>query len=163
MPSSGDEHAVGDLAAYGADEPLREGIGPWATWRDLADGDAGVGQHGVDGGGELPGPIADEDLELAGAVAQVHEQVANLLNGPRPVRVGGDAEDVYVAAADLHHEEHVQAREGERAVHVEEVTRQQGLRLCSEELAPGGVVTALWCRWYAQPLRIRRIVEAPIR
>jgi len=33
---------------------------------------------------------------------------------------------------------------------VEEVARQQGLRLGSEELAPGGVVTALRRRWYAQ-------------
>jgi hypothetical protein len=45
---------------------------------------------------------------------------------------------------------HLHGLEGKRAVHVEEVARQQGLRLRSEELAPGGVVTALRRRWYAQ-------------
>jgi hypothetical protein len=79
---SEDEHAVGDLAAYGAHEPLREGIRSWAARRDLADGDAGVCQHGVEGGSELPRPVADEDLEPVGAIAQVHEQVAGLLSGP---------------------------------------------------------------------------------
>ena len=62
----------------------------------------------------------------------------------------GDSEDVYVPAADLQHKKHVPAVEGERAVHLEEVARRQGLRLCSEELTPGAVVTALRRRWYAQ-------------
>jgi hypothetical protein len=35
-----------------------------------------VGQHGVEGGGELPGPVPDEDGELVGPSAQVHEQDA---------------------------------------------------------------------------------------
>jgi hypothetical protein len=57
VPFTDDEHAVGDLAAYGADESLRVGVRLWAAWRDLADGDAGVGQHGVEGGGELAGSV----------------------------------------------------------------------------------------------------------
>jgi len=85
VPFTEDEHAVGDLAAYGADEPFGKGVRSWAARWDLADGDASVGQHGVEGECELPGPVTDEDLEPVGAVAQVYQQVAGLLNGPRPV------------------------------------------------------------------------------
>ena len=59
-----------------------------------------------------PGPVTDEDLELVGPFTGVREQVAGLLGGPRPVRVGGDAEDAHVAAFDLEDEEHVQALQG---------------------------------------------------
>jgi hypothetical protein len=31
-----------------------------APWRDLADSDVSLGQHGVEGGGELPGPVPDQ-------------------------------------------------------------------------------------------------------
>jgi hypothetical protein len=47
--------------------------------------------------GELPGPVADEDPEVRGAVAGIHQKIADLLCGPRPVRVRGDAEDMDVA------------------------------------------------------------------
>ena len=46
--------------------------------------------------GELPGSVADQEPEAVGAVSQVHQQVADLLCGPRPVRVRGDPEDVHV-------------------------------------------------------------------
>ena len=46
VPCTDDEHAVGDFAAYGADEPFGVGVRSWALWRDLADGDAGVGSDG---------------------------------------------------------------------------------------------------------------------
>ena len=39
--------------------------------------------------GELPGPVADQEPEAGGAVTQVHQEVADLLNGPRAVRVRG--------------------------------------------------------------------------
>jgi hypothetical protein len=90
---------------------------------------------------------------LVGPAAQVHEQVAGLLNGPRPVGVGGDAEDMYVPAADLHDEENVQALQGESAVHMEEVARQHGRRLRPEESAPGGAVTADRRGRYPQPVK----------
>jgi hypothetical protein len=50
-----DEHAVGDLAAGGADESLRVRVCLGAARWDLAYGDADVGQYGVEGGGELAG------------------------------------------------------------------------------------------------------------
>ena len=61
------------------------------------------------------------------------------LRGPRRVRVRGDPQDVHVAAADLHHEQAVQALEGHRAVHVKEVDgkHRRGLRV--EELPPARI------------------------
>src|SRR6266498_2075834 len=147
MSFSKDEHAVGNLAAGGEDEPFGVGVRSRASWWDLADGDAGIGQHGVEGGGELPGPVTDEDLELVGAVAQGHEQIPGLLDGPRPVRVGGYAEDVHVAAADLEHEEHVQALQGERTVDMEKVAGEHGGCLGGKESSPRGVVAADGRRW----------------
>ena len=85
MSLAEDEHAVGDLAADGADESFGTGVRPWASRWDLANGDSGVGQYGVEGGGELSGSVTDEEFELLGAVAEVDEQIAGLLGGPRPV------------------------------------------------------------------------------
>jgi hypothetical protein len=67
------EHVVGDLAAGGEHEPFGVGVRAGAPRRDLAGGDAGAGQDGVEGGGELSGPVPDENAELAGASAEVHE------------------------------------------------------------------------------------------
>jgi hypothetical protein len=146
-----DQHVVGDLAAGGEHEPLCVRVRPWAARWDLADGDAGAGQDGIEGIGELAGPVTDQDLELAGPVAEVHEQVSGLLGGPGAVWVGGDAEDVRVPAADLENEEHVQALQREGAVDVEEVAGQYRGRLRGKEPAPGGVVAARRCRWYPEP------------
>jgi hypothetical protein len=66
---------------------------------------------------------------------------------PRPVRVGGDAEDVHVAATDLQDEEHMKALAGERAVHMEEITSEDGRRLRVEEAPSGGVVAAYRWSW----------------
>jgi hypothetical protein len=63
MPFSEDGHAVGHLGAGGENEPFRVGVRLLASWRDLAHGDAGGGQRGVEGGSELPGSITDEDFE----------------------------------------------------------------------------------------------------
>jgi len=54
-------------------------------------------------------------------VAEVHEQVADLLGSPQSVRVRGDAEDVHVTGADLDHEQAVQPLERHGAVHLEEI------------------------------------------
>jgi flagellar motor protein MotB len=56
------------------------------------------------GCGELPGAVADQEPEARGVVAEVHQEVADLLGGPGTVRVRGHAEDVYVTGADLDHE-----------------------------------------------------------
>lgn len=64
MSFAEDEHAVGHLAAGGRDEPFRRRVRPRALRGDLAHGHAGIGQYGVEGGGELAGSVTDEDLEL---------------------------------------------------------------------------------------------------
>ena len=73
-----------------------------AAGRDLHGLDTGLSQDGVERCGELPGPVADQEPEVRGAIAQIHQQVADLLGSPGPVRVRGDAEDVHVARAGLH-------------------------------------------------------------
>ena len=49
-----DQHPVGELGADGQHEPFRVSVRARTAGRDLQDLDAGVGQHGVKGGGELP-------------------------------------------------------------------------------------------------------------
>src|SRR5256885_7685617 len=150
MSFAKDQHAVGDLGAGGEDEPFRVRVRPWALRWDLAHGNTGVSQHGVEGGGELAGPIADQDLEPFRVLAKVHEQIPCLLGGPQPVRVRGDAEDMHVTAADLQDEEDIQALEGERAVDVEVVAGEHGGGLGGQEPSPGGVVAAYGCGWDAE-------------
>ena len=57
-----------------------------------------------------------------------------------------------VAAADFDDEEAVQAPEGDRAVHVEEVGGEHHGGLRVQELAPGRVGVSLGCRGYFQGL-----------
>jgi len=47
----------------------------------------------------LPGPVADQEPEARGAITQIHQQVADLLDSPPAVGVRGDPEDVHVTAA----------------------------------------------------------------
>ena len=49
------------------------------------DADVGAGEHCVEGGGELAVPVADQEPELLGVVAEVDQQVAGLLGDPAPV------------------------------------------------------------------------------
>ena len=76
------------------------------------------------------------NLKWPAAFAEVHEQVAGLLRGPRSGGAGGDARDVHPPGLDLHHEEDVQACE-EHGVSVQEVARQYFGRLRGKELPPG--------------------------
>ena len=55
-------------------------------------------------GRELTGAVADEEPEPGGTFAEVHDEVAGLLRGPRPVWVLGDAEALQIAVADLERE-----------------------------------------------------------
>ena len=53
--------------------------------------------------------------------------------------MGGHAQHVQVAVADLEHEQNVEPLQGERAVDVEEVDREHAGGLGAEELPPAGV------------------------
>jgi hypothetical protein len=105
-----------------------------------------------EGHGALPGPVAEQEPEARGAPAEVHQKIADLLGGPRPVRVRGDAGDMDVAAANLYHEEAVQALKGHRAVHVKEAGGEHRRGLGLQELPP---------RRVGVPLRRRRDHPAP--
>ena len=100
---------------------------------------------------------------LRGSLVFVEEtaEVPDLLGGPRPVRVGGDPEDVRIAGADFHHEQAVQAPEGHWQStwkkSVASVVAACACRNCRQvvsvrRLGAGGIRDAL---------RTRRIVDAP--
>jgi len=118
VPFTEDQHPVGDLRSGGEHEPFRAGVRARAPGRYLHRLDAGAGQDRVEGRGELPGPVADQEPEARGPVTEIYQEIADLLRGPRPVRVGGHPEDVHVAGTDIHDQQAVQALQGHRAVHV---------------------------------------------
>ena len=53
--------------------------------------------------------VADQEPELAGALTEVHQQVAGLLGDPGPGGVGGDPGEVHAAAAVLDHDQDIEA------------------------------------------------------
>ena len=65
-----DRHPVGELGTGGEHEPLRVGVRARAAGRDLQGGDAGVGAHSVEGGGELAGPVRTRYLNVAARSAR---------------------------------------------------------------------------------------------
>ena len=146
MPFAEDQHPVGDLGLGGEHEPFRISVRARAAGRDLHGLDAGPGQDRVKRRGELPGPVTDQEPQAGGAITQIHQQVADLLCGPRPVRVRGDTEDVHVTGADLHDEQAVQAPQGHRAVHVEEIGGEHRGCLRVQELPPRRAGAPFRCR-----------------
>jgi hypothetical protein len=88
------------------------------------------------GRGELPGPVADREPECRGPLAEVRQEIADLLHGPRPVRVRGDPGDVHVAGASLDDEQAIQAPERYGAVRMEEVRGEHRRGLGVQELPP---------------------------
>jgi hypothetical protein len=88
-----DQHRVGGLGPRGEHEPFRISIRARTSGRDLHGLDARAGQGRIEGCGELPGPVADQKPEARGAVTEVHQEIADLLGGPQPIRVGGDPEE----------------------------------------------------------------------
>jgi len=113
-----DEQPVGQLDAKGTDPPLRTGVRTPALWRGLGHLDARSGKSVVEGFGELPAAIPQQNLELLRPLPQFHQEVTGGLRGPGPVRVRGGTEDVRVPDLELDGEEHVDALERNHAVHV---------------------------------------------
>jgi len=136
VPLAEDQHPVGDLGPGGEHEPFRVSVRPRTPGRDLHGHDSGIGQDRVERRGELPGPVPDQEPEACGTITQIHQQVADLLCGPRPVRVRGDTENVDVSATDLHDEQAVQASQGHRAVHMEEIGGEHRRSLRMQEFPP---------------------------
>src|ERR1039458_9159331 len=94
MPLAEDQHPVSDLGPGGEHEPFRVSVRPWAAGRDLHGFDTGPGQDCVERLSELPGSVADQEPEVRGAVAQIRQEIADLLRGPGPVRGRRDTEGV---------------------------------------------------------------------
>ncbi len=151
VPFAEDQHPVGQLGAGSQHEPLRVSVRAGAPGRDLHHLDAGVGEHGIEGGGELTGPVTDQVREPRRTVTKVVEKIPGLLGGPRPVGVGGDPEDVQVARFHLQDEQDVDAPQC-HGVDVEEVDGQRRGRLDAQELPPVGVAAAGRSRGYPGPL-----------
>ena len=111
-------------------------IRPGCPDRGVDDADVGAREHGVEGGGELAVPVADQESEPVGAVVEVHEQVAGLLGDPGPGRMVSDPGDVHAAAPVLDHDQDVETPQ-EEGVDVGEVDREDRLGLGGQELLPG--------------------------
>jgi hypothetical protein len=75
---AGDQHPVGDLCPGGEYEPFGIGVRPGAPGRDLHGFDTGAGQGRIERCGELPGPVADQEPEVRGVIAEVHQEIADL-------------------------------------------------------------------------------------
>ena len=73
---SGDQEVIEAFAAQCADEALCDRVGPRCSDWGAKDADVGAGEHGVEGGAELAVSVADQEAELLGAVAKVHEGYA---------------------------------------------------------------------------------------
>jgi hypothetical protein len=97
--------------------------------------DVGAAEHRVKGGAELAVPIADQEPELLGAVAEVHQEVAGLLGDPGAGGMGGDPGDTYAAAVVLDHHEDIEAAQ-EDGVDVGEVDGEDRVGLRGQELPP---------------------------
>ena len=105
--------------------------------RGLHDLDTRGGEHGVERAGEFRVQIPDQEPERGSPLPQVHHQVPRLLGNPPGGRVRADPQDVHPAAADLQHEQDVQALEADR-VDVEKAAGQQPAGLGAQEHPPGG-------------------------
>jgi hypothetical protein len=92
------------------------------------DGDARVGEDGVDQPGELAVPVADQEPYPAAGVLEVHDEVPGGLRYPPGGRVCGGAEDPDPAAGVLDHRQYVHPRPGQGG-RFQEVAGQQGVGL----------------------------------
>src|SRR5712691_7588512 len=73
VPFAEDEHPVGDLRACGQDESFGESVRARAPRRDLYGPYPGTGQDSIERRGELPGAVADQEPEVRGVLAEVHQ------------------------------------------------------------------------------------------
>src|SRR6185437_1720379 len=90
-----DQHPVSALGSRGAYPSPGVAVRPRGPRRGLHYRHALAGEDRVEDAGELGVAVPDQEAEAAGPVAEVHDQVADLLGGPRASRVGGHAQDVH--------------------------------------------------------------------
>jgi hypothetical protein len=136
MAWSCDQEVIEAFPSQGADEAFRDRVCPGCPDRRTDDPHVSAGEDCVEGRAELCVPVTDQEPELAGTVAEVHQQVAGLLSDPGPGRVGGGPGDVHVAAAVLDHHKNIEAAQ-EDGIDVGEVDRKDRVGLHGQELSPG--------------------------
>src|SRR5271165_6932131 len=89
-----DQHPVSALGPDGPYPALGVAIRPRRPRRRLYDPYALAGQDVIECDGELRVAVTDEEPERADPGGEVHDQMAGLLDRPRPVRVPGHPKDV---------------------------------------------------------------------
>ena len=125
---SGDQEVVEAFPSQSPYEPFCDRVRPGRPHRGADDPHACAGEDGVERSGELAVPVADQEPEPVGAVAEVHQQVAGLLGDPGPGGMGGDPGDMYAAAVMLDDDEDVEAAQQD-SVDVGEVDGEDGVGL----------------------------------
>jgi hypothetical protein len=138
-----DQQPVGALLANAANEPLGIAIRSRRPRRDLDHIEAFGGEDGIEGGGELGVPVADQEAERADPLTQIHHQITGGLGSPDRGRMSGHPEQVHPAGADLHHKQDVESAQRD-GIESEEIGGQQPRGLSTQEDVPSGVCSA-WC------------------
>jgi hypothetical protein len=136
VPFAVDEHPVGALGSCRAYPPLGITVRARGPRRNLDRLHTFPSEDRVEDAGEPGVAVPDQETEGADPVAEINEQVAGLLGGPRAVRMDGHAQDVYPPGPHLHDKQHVQAPEEDR-VDMEEIASQQAIGLHTQERPPG--------------------------
>jgi hypothetical protein len=90
MPLTGDQHPVQAVAVDPADPALGDRVRARRLHRRPDGPHSDSGGHGLEGCGELGGPVTDQELKIGGLIAELHRQVAGLLSHPHAGGVGGD-------------------------------------------------------------------------
>jgi hypothetical protein len=130
-----DQEVVEAFPSEGADEPFRDRIRAGCPDRGANDPHVSTGEDGVEGHRELAVPVADQEPEPVGSIAEIHQQVACLLGHPGPGGVGGYPADMHPAAVVLDNNENVEAAQEDR-IDVGEVDREDRVGLRRQELPP---------------------------
>ena len=103
VAGSGDQEVVEAFPAQCSDESFRDRVRAGCSYRGADDADVSAGEDGVERRGELAVSVADQEPEPVGAVAELHEQVAGLLDDPVSGGVGGDSGEVHASSWVNHH------------------------------------------------------------
>src|SRR4051794_24298703 len=135
MTTPEDQHPVEQLPACRSYPALRISVGSRSPHRSLEHVDAGGGENGVEHRGELRVPIADQETEPVGPLAEVHQQIPGLLRHPLPYRMRRDAEHMDPAGGDLDGEQNLQPPQ-QHGIHGEEIHPQDAPRPGPEEMPP---------------------------
>jgi hypothetical protein len=102
-----DQQLTQALPTDRSDPPFGDGVGVGRLNRCEDDLGAGRAPHVVKHPGELGVPVADQELERGGLVAEDGDEGAGLLGDPPPSRVSGDAGQVHPPTAELDDEQHL--------------------------------------------------------